>query len=393
MRSDRRWVALAFLALALLLGVTAWQSSNHLAPEEAALEGRIHLHHGDDVLGPWLFWDASFYATIADDGYTDADVAVFESGGGASVAFFPGYPLAVHAVDLAVHDTAMAEMLVTFGAGLSLSIVLYAWYARRVALDAARLATAATFLFPWAFFLVATGYSEALFILCAVGAFALLDDDRPLAAGVVGALAAATRFVGVALILGLAIRAAERRGALSLRGWRPRVDWSKLRWADAGVLVSASGLGAFMVLCWIRYGQPLAFSTAQRGWNQGPELRTWLKLRLVDQVLHNPDHSFVLRLVVQGVVALIFCAAIPTVWRRFGAGYGTYTALALGLPMIGSAAFASHGRFVLVLFPVFGVLGEWLARQSQARVNAYLALSLGLLLWVTSLWARGVWMA
>lgn len=393
MSPDSRRAALGFVALALVLVVTVWQSSTHLGPAEAAFEGRVHLRHGDDILGPWLFWDASYYAQIADHGYTDADVEVFESGRDASVAFFPGYPLAVRAVSTLVGDTALAQILVTFLAGLALTIVLHGWYAGRLTPESARLATAATFLFPWAFFLVAAGYSEALFVLCAVGAFALLDDDRPLAAGVVGAVASATRFVGVALIVGLAIRAVERRGALGLSGWRPCIDWSKLRRADAGVLVSVTGLGAFMMLCWIRYGQPLAFSTAQRGWNQGPEPRTWLKLRLVDHIMNNPDLSFVLRLVVQGVVALIFCAAIPSVWRRFGAGYGTYTALALALPMIGSAAFASHGRFVLVLFPVFGVLGEWLARQSRAHANAYLALSLGLLLGVTSLWARGVWMA
>lgn len=393
MRSDGRWVALAFVALALVLGVTVWQSSAHLGPAEAAFEGRVHLRHGDDVLGPWLFWDASYYAQIADHGYTAADVEVFESGGGASVAFFPGYPLAVRAVSTLVGDTALALILVTFLSGLALSVVLHGWFAGRLAPDSARLATAATFLFPWAFFLVAAGYSEALFVLSAVGAFALLDDDRPLAAGAVGAIASGTRFVGVALIVGLAVRAAERRGALSFEGWRPRLELSRLQRADAGVLLSASGLGAFMVLSWVRYGQPLAFSTAQTGWNQGAEPRTWFKLRLVDQILHNPDHFFVIRLVVQGAVALIFAAAIPAVWRRFGAGYGTYTALALGLPMIGSAAFASHGRFVLVLFPVFGVLGEWLAGQPRARAWTYLTVSGGLLVAVTSFWARGYWMA
>jgi hypothetical protein len=47
---------------------------------------------------------------------------------------------------------------------------------------------------------------------------------------------------------------------------------------------------------------------------------------------------------------------------------------------------------VLAAFPVFALLGEWLARQPPGRTIAYLATSGGALLAMTSFWARGYWM-
>lgn len=386
------WPAAVFVALAAVLGVTMWQSSVRLAPAEAGLQSRVTLAHGDEVLGPWLYWDGGANYDIAQNGYTDADVEVFEDGGEARVAYFPGYPLAVRGLSLLVGDVALAEVLVTFLAGLALVSLLHGWFAAHLDRAAARLATLAVLLFPWAFFLVGAGYGDALFLLFAVGAFRLLEDDRPVAAGVVGALASGTRFVGVAVIIGLAVLAAERRGALGWHRWRPTLDRTRLRRADYGVLLAGGGLVAYAAFCWIRYGDPVAFSTAQAGWNQGAGPRTWFKQLFLELVLHDPDRFFVLRLAAQGVVLLLFCAAIPAVWRRFGPGYGTYTLVSLALPAIGSAAFASQGRYVLAAFPVFALLGAWLAERRPAQRAGYLVASGAALLLVTSWWGRGYWM-
>lgn len=389
---DRRWAAGAFVALALVLGVTMWQSSVHLDPAEAGLVERVTLRHGDEVLGPWLFWDGKAHGDIAENGYTDADVQVFKARGESRVAFFPGYPAVVRAASVVTRDVALAEIVATFFAGLALVLVLHSWLRSRLDPGAARAAVFAFLLFPWAFFVVGAGYGDALFIVLAVSAFVLLERDRPLAAGLVGAGATATRFVGVAVLLGLAVRAAERRGALEWRDGWPRLDRSKLRSVDHGVLLAAIGLVGYATFCWVRYGDPVAFLTAQRGWNQASGPRTWFKHLFFDLVLHHPDRFFVLRLAVQGVVLLVFLGAVPAVWRRLGAGYGTYTLVVLALPAIGSAAFASQGRYTLAAFPVFALLGEWLTRISGAKRVAYLGCSGLALLVVASFWGRGYWM-
>lgn len=389
---ERRWVIGVFGALALVLGLTMWQSSVHLDPAEAGLVDRVTLRHVDDVLGPWLFWDGKAHNDIAENGYTDADVQVFKARGESRVAFFPGYPAVVRTISVVTREVALAEIVVTFVAGLALVLMLRSWFQSCLDPAATRLALLGLLLFPWAFFLVGAGYGDALFILLAVSAFVLLERDRPLAAGLVGAGATATRFVGVAVLLGLVVRAAERRGALQWSDGRPRLDRSKLRPVDHWVLLAATGVAGYAAFCWVRYGDPVAFSTAQRGWNQASGPRTWFKQLFFDLVLHYPDHFFVLRLAMQGVVLLIFLAAIPAVWRRFGAGYGTYTLVVLGLPAVGSAAFASQGRYVLAAFPVFALLGEWLARAPRTRRVAYLVGSGTALVVVSSFWGRGYWM-
>lgn len=384
----------AFIAVAAALGITVWFSSAHLSHAEEGVNSRVTtLRHGDEVLGPWLYWDTKYYVAIAEHGYTDRDVDVFHDAGETRIAFFPLYPAVVRAVAEVVGETGLALVLVTFSCGLALAHVLYGWFRDRIGRLAAGWALAAILLFPWSFFLVGAGYPESLFLLLAVSGFVLVERGHPTLAGVVGALAALTRVVGVGVIVGLAVRVAERRGALSFDGWLPRLDRTKLRADDWGVLLAATGLIAWMAFCWVRYSDPVAFSTAQRGWSQGFGPRSWLKLGLIDQLFNNADRFFVLRLLLQGAVMLLFCATIPAVWRRFGAGYGAYTLVVLALPMLGSANFASNGRFVVMAFPTFALVGERLATQPARVAQLALGASGVLLLTAASLWGRGYWMA
>ena len=392
--SDRRWATALHLAVAAALVVIVWQSSVHLTPQE---EGRypraITLDHGDKVLGPWLYWDTKYYVDISEHGYRTDDRAVFEAGGETAAAFFPGYPLVVAGLGLLGVSTGFALVGVTLLAGLGATVVLHQLFTLQMSRLASRRASLALALFPWSYFLIAAAYPEALFLLLAGAAFLLVEHDRPVLAGLLAALASATRLIGIGLVLGLAIRIAEKREALTFDGWRPRLDLSRLRRRDAGVLLGASGLAAWMVVCWVRYGDPLAFSTAQRGWSQGFGPRSWFKLGLIDQLQNNQDRFFVTRLVLQGLVMLLFAIALPAVWRRFGAGYGTYAVVAVALPLLGSANFASNGRFALMAFPVFALAGERLARERAPGDWVVLAMSATALVAVASLWGRGYWMA
>ena len=391
--SDWRWATAVHLSVVAVLVLVVWQSSVHLTHrEEGLLPRATTLDHGDGVIGPWLYWDTKYYVEISEHGYRAEDRAVFEAGGETAAAFFPGYPLVVAAVGMLGVSTGFALVGVTFLAGLGATIVLHRLFTLQMSRAASRRATLAIALFPWSYFLVAAAYPEALFLFLAGAAFLLVEHDRPIAAGLLAALASATRLIGIGLVLGLAIRVAERRGALRFEGWRPRLDRSLLRRRDAGVLVGASGLAAWMVVCWVRYGDPLAFSTAQRGWSQGFGLRSWLKLGLIDQLQHNQDRFFVTRLLLQGLVMVLFALALPAVWRRFGAGYGTYAVVAVALPLLGSANFASNGRFALMAFPVFAVAGERLARERAPGDWVVLAMSASALVAVASLWGRGYWM-
>jgi hypothetical protein len=390
-RSRRSWpFALGVFALVagVLLAVVPLASA-HLSGGEG---NRGELRRLDAVFGPWVQFDGGWYWTIAEDGYSDVQVDRYNSGDESAVAFYPGYPLTVRAVEPAFGDTGLALVGTTFIAGAALAVVFDAWCRRRQTGRASRLTMIALFVFPYAFYLVGASYGDALFLLATVGAFLLLEDDRPALAGLAGAVATATRPVGVAVVVGLVVLVLQRRGGLTLDR-RLRFDHKKLRRRDAAVLLAGTGVGGFMAFQWVRFGSPFASSIAQRGWDQELSVRTVLKYRFFDHVLHDPRPDFVLRLTIGAVLLVVFLAAVPAVWRRFGAAYGLYTAIVLALPAIGDATFIGVGRYVLAAFPVFALFGDWLSRQSRERTLVVLATSGLGLVFMASLYGRSFFVA
>ena len=86
----------------------------------------------------------------------------------------------------------------------------------------------------------------------------------------------------------------------------------------------------------------------------------------------------------RALVALLFAAAIPFVWRRFGAAYGLYMLLNLYLPL-SSGAFEGLGRYCSVLFPAFIWLASIRSRFVYTSLVVVFALfyTLGLALFAT----------
>lgn len=219
--------------------------------------------------------------------------------------------------------------------------------------------------------------------------------------------------LGLAALLALVVWQSSVHLAPAEAGLTPRIGMAHgdrvlgpwLYWdAQAYADISANGYTAAdratfeqggearVAFCWSRYGDPFAFSTAQRGWGSPRGVGTWIKRPLIDMVLHLPDPWFVMRLVLQGFVGLAFLLAIPAVWRRVGPAYGVYTLVVVALPMIGASAFQSMGRQMLAAFPVFALLGDELATRSRRSSRVYLGGSALVLLAWASFWGRGYWM-
>lgn len=74
------------------------------------------------------------------------------------------------------------------------------------------MALALFLLYPYAFYLYGAVYADALFVLAALGALLLLEADHVWLAGLAGAVATAARPVALVVVVGLAVRALERRG-------------------------------------------------------------------------------------------------------------------------------------------------------------------------------------
>src|SRR5919199_2386474 len=145
----------------------------------------------------WLRWDAQWFVGIAEHGYRwTVDPASHFS----ATAFFPLYPLLIHAVSWAGLDPGAAATLIANAAFLAALYYLY----RLIRLDqpaaVARRALWLLALFPTAlaFFIP---YTESLYLLLAVLTFWHLRQRHWLAAGVAGALGALTRQTGLVLLL------------------------------------------------------------------------------------------------------------------------------------------------------------------------------------------------
>ena len=338
----------AFLAVAAVLYLVMGAVAPHLP--EASGPRLAPPFTGPSWLEGWAQWDSGWYERIASEGYS------FTAGRQSSVAFFPAYPLAMLAAEWIVGDMYVAGILATFLAGTAVAALLFAWLRARMAPVAAWTALAAFLLFPYAFYIYGVVYADALFIAALLGAFLLLEDDRPVLAGLAGAVATAARPLGVVLVVALAVRAVERKG-----GWRG------IRPADAGVLLALLGLGAWCLYLWARFDNPFAFATAQAAWDQGAGPETWLKFQFFRDVGDLRSPGAWLLFMAHPLLTVAFACLVPRVFRRFGAGYGVYATLLIGLSALSTKNFFGMARYLLAAFPCFAVAGEALVEHPVLR--------------------------
>ena len=341
----------------------------------------------DRLLGNWLWWDGEWYLHIARWGY------FYIPHRQSSVAFFPAYPIAVHWLGTLVPGGyGVAAVLITLASGAMTFVLFHRWCLRRLPTRAAAYAVIALAAYPYAWFLYGAAYADALFLCVTLLAFLLLEDDRPVLAGLAGMVATATRPTGIVVLVGLVAVLCQRRGLFERdnpagrRRVRPR-DWS--------VGLAAFGLVAWCAWLGWRFGRPFAFveTEGSTGWNRGPGLATWLKFGFFHSLLHDGVSTW-LPLLLQAVCCVLFALAIPSVWRRFGAGYGLYVLAAVAVPIVCTDDFMGAGRYLLAAFPVLAVVGVRLAATADARLRwTYLTTSaLGLALG-TSLFATGHFLA
>ena len=260
----RGWLPMAaYSCVLVVLLLVSWQVTTHFVEDPQGLPDASFT--GDDFLDGWVRYDGGWYLGIAAQGYD------YTPGRQSSVAFFPGYPLSIRAVGDVVGDPMVGGVLVTIACGLAAVILFWRWCGDRMALGAATTALALLTLYPYGWYLYGAVYGDAMFLLSALGAFVLLERDRPVLAGLAGFVATATRSVGLAVALGLMVRAVERRGGLTETGrwgFPRRVELRRLEARDYGVLLSVGGVMAFGAFLWREFGDPFLFSSVQKYWDR-----------------------------------------------------------------------------------------------------------------------------
>src|SRR5829696_8929787 len=341
---------------------------------------RITLDVPFGSMNAWSHWDGEHYVTLAMGGYLHPPDDV-------SPAFFPLYPLIVRSCAELFGGPISEEALSVWGPLLSLLFLPFALYfVYQIALDSfdegvARGSVLALAFFPTTFFLNAA-YTESLFLALSAGSiWAVRVRKDLLVACILAALAAATRNVGVFLVVPL------------MYEWIK--DVQRFRWRGIYLLLAPGGLFAYMGYLWVRFGDPLLFYSAQESWGRqatGPldtASRAWASavegagrllghdlwahptLSNVANQLAGASNFFNLAFFVFAVVVLLA-----------GSRYLPLSLTVYGLLLVAPATlFGTPGsplmgtpRYVLVAFPVFIVpallfknrllLGGWLVMST-----------------------------
>lgn len=341
-------------------------------------------------LGYWAHWDGAWYAEIATGGYGERAPA--------STAFFPLYPVLVGFGTAVGGGPALWGVLVSLVATLFALFFVYRIAERLFDVRVARAATLCLAFFPTAFFLNAV-YTEALFLALTAGTtWAALVRRDFLVAGLFGALAAATRNVGVLLLVPLFFEWLRHRREFGLRG-------------ILGMALVPAGLGAYAAYLWARFGDPLLFARQQGDyWNRevsGP-LATlddaWRAAGVGMEYVLDPatlflgtdatpalEASNVLNL---GFLVFFLSVAVAGLFV-LPPGLSVYAAALVLLPVLTPSPrfpLMSLPRFVLGAFPVFLVLGYLLAR-SRWTLATWLVISGGVGTALTALFVTWRWVA
>jgi len=327
----------------------------------------------------WAHWDGEHYVALAAGGY-------LQSPDNVSPAFFPLYPLLMRSFAELFGGPLSLGALSLWGVIISLiCLPLGLYFVYEIALEGwaertARLSVLTLAFFPTTFFFN-SAYTESLFLaLSASSLWALRVRKDLLLACAIAGFAAATRNVGLFLVVPLAY------------------EWLKnakeYRWRGLYLALAPSGLAAYAAYLWLRFGDPLLFYTEQKHWGREAT---------------DPLNTLLNALTQGGAgLARLFSPGLwtdPSLGRiadHFGEAYNAYNLLFLGVavallvaglrvlpPDLSAYAFllvlppALFGtpqgplmglpRYVLVAFPLFIVIGALL--QDRRLLGGWLILS------------------
>ena len=316
-------------------------------------------------------WDGNWYRTIVTSGYEFA-----LDGKQHNIAFFPFFPLVTRAVMTLGLPFEVAGTLVNNLAFLGAMFLVYFWVKESHGIVAARWTTAVLAWCPFSIFGTIT-YTEGLFLLLSTASLRAFDKGQHIWAAVWGALATATRANGVVLIPTFLIEAWRKR--------RPAI-------AYIAAIATSTGLLLFSLYCAVRFGDPLAFIHAQRGWQAqtGFNLQVWWELFTQDLLVRRGLSTAIVALI---KIVMVFGGGY-LLWRlrfRLSPIVVTYGFCSLAL-IFSSGAIQSVERFIYGTVSFAIALGILL--ESHQRSGAVvLSLFTLLLIYFSMRFAWGLWVA
>ena len=299
-------------------------------------------------------WDGLWYLEIVRNGYpTEIPPDITYEQVEARAAFFPLYPWTVRVFDWVLpggETFAALSLNLLLGA---VSVVLVGVLARRLyGVDAAARAMTLYAVFPGSAIL-SFAYSEALLIVLAAACLLLLQDQRWLLAGIVAALATATRPNGVAIVAACLVAS-----AIAIHRRR---DW----WSLVAVVLAPLGFIGFQWYVDSTAGERGAwFRVQSEAWSEGTSFGATAVSQTFDfltEPLASPTTALTaLSMVV--LIAMCICA-----WKvRLPLPLAAYTAVVIALMLLPDTVTA-RPRFVFTAFPLFIAVAAWWPEPADDR--------------------------
>lgn len=364
-RDTLRWRALAVwlgsrLTMALLSLGGAWELAGRPA-------GQVQ-----GFLTRWDRWDVGLFRKVAEFGYAGYPEHYPDRG---IEAFFPGLPLVLRVVHVVVPDWTAAGLAVSLVAGCLAAVAL----ARLADLDGVDGSRAVLYLVlsPYAVFLAA-GYSESLFLACALPGWLAARRGRWRIAALLIAAAATVRVSGLFLGCGVLVEyAVVHRG-------RPGRD---APWLAAPFLAAFAYAAYLHGLTgdWLRWPHAQAL-----GW--GRHLTSPLQsLQTTYAAGHEPtqgaEYAWSWRAEMVAVAVGLVLAGLLLARRRWGEA--TYVGLSV-LALATSTYYLSVARATLLWFPLWILLAEQAGRRAWVHTG-YVAVAAPLMAVLTLTFTSGRW--
>jgi Gpi18-like mannosyltransferase len=385
-------VVAPFLAIRLLLVLVGIVTIYYIMPllkhYPPAAFGTRMLRFPDLLYLMWNHYDSGFYVDIAANGYWGANTLHQMS----NWAFFPLYPLLMRffALPFGASNDALriAGIFVSNCAALIAAIYLYKLTMKELGRKPAARAVLYLALFPMSFFLSAV-YTESLFLATVISCTYYARLHRWWLAGLLGGLAALTRFQGALMLIVVGWEYLQFMTASSqpieyqtqmsgrvalMRQWlRSRLInffQALLRWRTwldfAWLALIPVGLALFSIYAKLKVGAFTAFSMSEKyGWHR--EFTNPIPV-LINYIQHTQPVGpynwdfYALNLI---VIFAFFPLLIP-IFRKLPSVYGIFTLVFLVMPLT-SGRLTSVPRYYLVVFPVYMILAWWSRRGSQEQ--------------------------
>jgi Gpi18-like mannosyltransferase len=307
----------------------------------------------DNFWFSWMHWDVFSYSGIAQNGYSLVEDTVF----------FPLWPLLMHGTGVLFGASHTAYYIAGFlltNLFFYLALVIF-YHLLNKDFDSTVARNSLFYLTfsPYAIFFF-LGYTESLSLFLSLAAFLCLQHSRYWLTGLCGFLAALTHSQGVLLVIPFAV-------VILQRFWlwdREQTNWWQKLHACFPLLLIPLGIVVFMLYLWITKGSPLIFSIQEaQSWHRPLTFPLWSMVLTIQAIFHAPNTYFQFMNLLD-----LLCVFVPLIilvpgWKRLPLHYALFALatilLNISYPQGMLEPLTAVPRYMLLVFPVFVILGKW----------------------------------